>query len=353
MAATYIFDSAIIDTVKYDEVDLVEVADLGQIGQSSLVIDDEAGTLNIVGLKNFRATESDCEDIYTLRGIVGERTYERGVAEASNSRFIRVSVGDANEFLALRAIRGQDGKRPRETVHKRVQWLLGTPELGHLVDAGRYQRSDEMMDKADTRNTFPGDVLAECAQAAGGYNYYVYTDTSGDLKLAFRDENASGSNSSVLRISNVSTSFGSNTFAPMDDATLRRSPESVFSRALLPYRKGTVMEERAATASNFRRRDGIAPNSNVKTAERASRLAREFLRQHKTEEDEIECEIEVPGGAVNLVHAGDRIQCQFGHWGPEGYAGWTYMRVKERRVKPMLRSNAPSVYRVSLRLSPQ
>ena len=353
MAESYIFDGQIIDAVVYEETELVEVADLGTVGQSSVVIDDTTGTINIVGLKNFRHTESDCEDIHTLRGIVGDRTFERGVAEASNARVIKVSINDANEFLALRALRGADAKRPRESVHKRMQWLASTPELGNLVELGRYQRSDEMMDKADHRNTFPGDVLAECALAAGGYNYYVYQGSDGEPKLAFRDENASGSNSSVLRISNVSVSIGSNTFAPLDDATLRRTPESVFSRAILPYRNGTVMEERGATASNFRRRDGVAPNSNVKSAERASRQAREFLRQHKTEEDEIECTIEVPGGAVNLVHAGDRIQCQFGHFGPEGYSGWTYMRVKERRVRPKARSSAPAVYEMSLRLSPQ
>jgi len=127
----------------------------------------------------------------------------------------------------------------------------------------------------------------------------------------------------------------------------------VFSRAILPYRKGTIIEQRGATASNYQRRDGIAPNSNIKSATAAARQAKNFLWQHRLEEDVVECEIEVPAGAVNLVHAGDRIQGQFGHWGPEGYSGWTNFRVLERRVKPELRSSPPAVYRVHLKLSPQ
>lgn len=355
MAATYIFGGQIIDNVVYDSVELVESAEMGQVGQSSLTIDDPTGTINIIGLKTFKATESDCGDRYTLRGFVEERVYERGVSEASNSRQIRVSISDVNDLLAQRALVGKDAKRPRETVDKRIEWLLGTPELGNLVStSGRVNSSTEMMDKADHRNSFPGDVLMECAQAAGNFNYYVFQDPDdGEPKLSFRNDNTSNGNTSSISISNVSTSIGSNVFAPMDDATLTRSPENTFSKALLPYAKGTVTETRIATASNYQRRDGIAPNSNVKTAERASRLAREFLRQHKQEEDVVECEIEVPGGAVNLVHAGDRIACQFGHWGPEGYAGWTYFRVLERRVKPILRDTAPSVYRIGLRLSPQ
>lgn len=355
MAATYIFGGQIIDTVVYDEVELVESADLGSIGQSSLTIFDEAGTLNVIGLKTFKATESDCGDRRTLRGFVEERTYERGVAEASNSRTIRVSVSDVNDLLAQRALVGKDAKRPRETVNKRVNWLLGTPELGDLVStSGRVNSSTEMMDKADHRNSFPGDVLMECAQAAGNFNYYVFQDPDdGEPKLSFRNDNTSNGNTSVLAISNVPTSIGSNVFAPMDEATLTRSPENTFSKALVPYARGTTTETRVATASNYQRRDGIAPNSNVKSAERASKLAREFLYEHRQEEDSVDCEIEVPGGAVNLVHAGDRIACQFGHWGPEGYAGWTYFRVLERRVKPQVTSSAPSKYRIGLKLSPQ
>lgn len=354
MASTYIFGTTIIDSVVYDSVELVEAAESGAIGQSSLTIDDPNGTINIIGLKRFVATESDCGDERTLRGYIEERTYERGVSEASNSRQIRVTISDLNDLLAQRALVGRDAKRPRETVNKRIEWLLGTPELGDLVEtSGRVNSSTEMMDKADHRNSYPGDVLAECAQAAGGFNYYVWQDEDGTAKLAFRNDNTSNGNTSVLSISNVSTSIGSNVFAPMDDATLTRSPENTFSKAILPYARGTVTETRHATASNYQRRDGIAPNSNVKSAERASKLAREFLWEHKAEEDIIECEIEVPGGAVNLVKAGDRIACQFGHFGPEGYAGWTYMRVLETRKKPLLRDTPPSVYRIGLKLSPQ
>ena len=250
MTAVYIIDGAILDSVVYDDVELVEAAEFGAVGQSTFTIDDQTGTINVTGLKTFTAFETDCEDTRTLKGFVGGRTFERGIAEASNARVIRVNVNDVNDLLGQRVLTQRAAKRPRERVNTRLTWLLSTDALGDLVSAGRIQTSTEMMDAADHRNSFPGDVLAECALAAGGYNYYVYQDPdTGVAKLHFRDDNAASSNSSPIRISNVSTSIGSNTFAPMDDATLQRSPDSVFSRAILPYRKGTIVEQRGATAS--------------------------------------------------------------------------------------------------------
>src|SRR5262245_39669435 len=145
MTATYIIDGGIISTVPYDSVELVESAELGAVGQSTFSIDDAGGTTNVTGLKTFSATEDDCSDERTLRGFIGGRTYERGIAEASNSRFIRVTVNDLNDLLGQRALTVKSAKRKREAVSTRLTWLLSTDALGDLVTAGRIQSSTEMM----------------------------------------------------------------------------------------------------------------------------------------------------------------------------------------------------------------
>lgn len=357
MVATYIFNGAIIDTVVYDEVELVEVADLGAVGQSRLTVRDDDGTINITGLKSFIATENDCSDERTLRGFVGQRTFQRGTAEHANARFIEVMVDDLNDLLGHRVIRGSDAKRPAETVSQRVSWLLNNELAGLVADNGRVASSSRPMDKVDHRNSYPGDVLAECALAAGGFNYYVYQDpTTGAASLAFRDDNDSTAQSSIIKLTNVHADLAasSNTFLITDEMTLARSPAQIYSRVILPFARGTVMEERLATASNYARRDGVAPNSNVKKATNASREAKDFLWQHRVEEDVVECAVaQMPAAAVNLIHAGDRVQAKFGHVTTEGYGSFTWFRVLRRQLKPLLRDVAPAIYEMRLTLSPQ
>lgn len=358
MTATYIINGGIIDTVVYDDVELVESAEMGTVGTGHVTVRDDDGLRLISGLKSFQATENDCSDAITLKGQTGSRTYSRGTAETSNARFIDVEVKDQNILLGQRALRGPDAKRPRETVGARLTWLLSTPELGDLVaNHGRVSLSSAMIDQADHRKTYPGDVLAECAIAAGGWNYYVYTDqATGDASLSFRDDNAVTSNTSVLRISNVyaDLAVSSNTLFPLDTTRLTRDPSSVFSRVAVPYARGTVWRERAATASNFRRVDGIAPSAHVKRRTKAIEIADAYLTSHATEEDIIECPIpQVQADQVNLVHAGDRIAAKFSHYTTEGYGTFTNFRVLERRVRPLLTPAAPALYDMDLKLSPQ
>lgn len=358
MTATYIFGGAIVDTVVYDDVELVDSAETGAIGTGRLTVRDDDGTWNIIGWKTFIATENDCANERTLTGLVGQRGFSRGDLEAANARMIDVEIQDRNALLGLRALRGPDAKRPRESVGARLTWLLGTPELGDLVDDhGRVTYPSKMMDKADHRKTYPGDVLAECAIAAGGLNYYVYTDEStGDASLCFRDDNASTADTSVLRISNVAADLAtsSNTLYPSDDVRLTRDPSAVYSRVAVPYANGTAWVDNGATASNYRRRDGVAPTAHTKTRTKAIEIGNDYLTTHRTEEDVIDVSIpQVRSDQVNLVHAGDRIAAKFSHFTTEGYGDFTYFRVLERKIRPLLRDTAPALYEMDLKLSPQ
>ena len=147
-------------------------------------------------------------------------------------------------------------------------------------------------------------------------------------------------------------SAATSTFFPSLDASLRRDPTNVHSVHAKSYAKGTVVEERAATATAFNgERGGTSSNSNIKRQTAASRAARRELRTHSTEDDVIECTIQVPPSAVNLVYQGWRLQAKFSHFATEGYGDWTWMRVLERTVKPM--AVDAFAYEITLKLAPQ
>jgi hypothetical protein len=351
-----------LTTIQDESLSVSQSAETGAVGTGTFILDDTAGAISIIGQKDYLYTQSSSASNTIFRGFIGDREYERDEAtpRVTTSRLIMVHVDDLNAMLGFRLI-GSDGNRDAETVAERVAWLLGSDYLtGLVVDNGRVNApSDKGMTKADYRNQMPGDVLGDCALAAGGYNYHVQ-DYGGGPELIFRDDNASTADSSTLRISNVLADVDSDhaalgptkTLAPSADAQLSRRPGRVISKLAYSYAKGTVVEERAATATAFNgERGGTASNSNVKTLAKASEEAEAELWQLSTEADLIECSIIVPDSAVNFVMAGYRIQAKFSHLVTEGYGSFTWFRVLERTVKPLVAEGA--LYEITLKLSPQ
>lgn len=363
MAALYTYNSTHLTTVR-DGTELTNAADHGAVGNGSLVIDDTAGTLSIVGQKDFRYNESSASsNSLVWKGYIAGRDYGRNAGferapDLGASRAIQVSLVDINDRLNHLLIQ-QGGKRPAETVEERLEWLLASDYVD-FADRGRVSYPDDDMDKADYKYQYAGDVLADCALAAGsGWNYYV-TDFGSGPELVFRNDNTSTADSSDLRISNVATDIDSDhdtlgatkTFGPFVDATLHRDPTSVHSKHAKSYAKGTAVEERAATATAFNgERGGTSSNSNIKRLTQARRAARRELNTHSTEDDVIDVTIQVPASAVNLIPAGWRLQCKFSHFATEGYGSFTWMRVLERTVRPM--ESDAFAYEIALKLVPQ
>lgn len=356
MTQSHTYDGGAITTVRLPSVSLTQSAELGAVGSSSLTIADDAGTIEIVGQKDWAVTESAATPTTLWSGFVASRRYERTNAPpVEASRNIEVTLVDLNAMLGFRGIRGvtSDVSRPAETVAQRGAWLLGQAAVsGLFVDNGRCEFStSKKMTKTNYRNRYPGDVLADMALAQGGVNFHVQ-DYGAGPELIFRDDNASTADSSTLRISNVLADQDGSTLAPFKDAVLTRDPGRVKSQLALEWAQGNVYAERTATATAFNGiRFGVATNSDIKTSQVATREAKDMLWQLHTEEDVIECSVEVTDAQVDLIMAGYRIQARFSHLLTEGYGDFTWFRVLERTVKPLVTD--PQLYELQLKLSPQ
>jgi hypothetical protein len=362
MGEVYTYNGTHLTLVDAEEqIEFTQRAEHGEPGGGTFVLDDTAGTLALVGQKDFSVTQSSCSFPLLFRGFIGSRVIGRNevAPQVSAARKITVSVEDLNSMLGHRLIhqqtgmtKAEGGKRPAETVAARGAWLMASPFVD-FADNGRCDfPATKGMDAADYRNRQAGDVLADMALAAGAYNYHV-NDWGSGPELTFRNDNTSTADSSTLRISNVLSDASSVTLNPTSDAVLTRSPANVISKIAFGWSRSTEVEERAATATAFNgERSGTASNSNVKTAAKAIDEAQAQLWQLHTEEDIIECGLDaVTSAQVNLILAGMRIQAKFSHLNTEGYGSFTWFRVLERTVRPIVAD--AGLYSMDLKLSPQ
>lgn len=359
MTETYSIDATPVDRIRADSVELTELAEHGGVGSGRFTVDDSAGTQAIVGQKDATVEQSAADPAEIIGGYVDVRSYRRGEERVDTAREIETELVDLNATLGFRLINSKTlsaalgGKRPAETVAERGAWLMASPFMSGLVADNGFCDfpAGRGMDAADYRNQFPGDVLADMALAAGGYNYFVYRDAAtGEPSLWFGDPNASTAFTSDVRISNDLADIGGSTYAPSTDATLRRDPGKVKSHIVGLGALGSVVESRPATATTFNgERWGTFSNSNLKSEGKLRDEAQDMLWQLHTEEDVLECSITVPAANVNDLRAGQRTSCRFTHLGPEGYADWTWFRVLGRTIRPL----TDDLYRITLRLSPQ
>lgn len=359
MTQTYVYDGSTLSNVKRDSVRLTEQANMGTVGSGSFTIEDDAGSVEIVGHKSFKAEQSSCSVATMFRGHVVDRECSRGETEMVGAgREITVNVIDGNVRAGFKVIRGLSWKRPTETISTRLTALLASSFLSGLVaDTGYVTSSSISLDKADLRGQRPGDVIADMAERAK-FNWFIFWDEAADsgagaYSLFFGDSNTQTSLSSTLRISNVMADVDSTTtFAPSQDTKLSRSPERVVSGIWLPFAKGNVYRTRATTETEFQPRDGTAPNANVKRRAKAVTLADDYLFEHRNEEDQITTRLRLPATKVNLARAGYRIQGKFSHFEPEGYADdFRWFSIVERTVSQP--QNDDNTYDVDMTLSPQ
>jgi hypothetical protein len=357
MGEVYTYNGSHLTTIRDGSVELTQMAEQGAIGSGSFAIDDTAGTQAIIGQLDFSVTQSACSFPLTFRGFIDNPSFGRHTGtdrapDVAASRGIAATVVDLNAMASFILIDGSDGKRPAETVAARGAWLMGSDYVD-FADNGRCSfPSSKGMDKADYRGQYAGDVLADMVMAATGYNHHV-NDWGSGPELTFRDDNASTADTCTYRISNVLSDATSLTLNPGKDATLERRYGNVYSKIAFSSAKKTIYRERAATAAAYNgERGGTASNSNVKTDAKAAEEADSILWQHHTPEDHITLTLDgVTDAQINLIRQGMRIQAKFSHFAPEGYDSFTWFRIMERTVAPIVADGA--LYRLKLRLSPQ
>lgn len=374
LLASTLWTEALTDVVRVGTLSLTELAEHLQVGESTITLDDPDASLghdgdHIAGLRRFMV-EDDDEDAGNERvhtGIISTRVYRRGDSDRGSlitaaARQIAVQIKDLNAIPSLRIIPADDATadRPAETVNARLDWLLGSDYLLNRVsDRGLVESCTKIMSPTNYQEQNAANVISDCEIYAGfGWNAWIYyEDSDTDYGLGFINANTSTAYSSTLRISNlmsdvdtgtVSTFTTGTTFYPASDAELTRDPGGVASVVHVPWNDGVAIRRRAATAAIFGATDVSAPNTNIRTPEKARDVADDFLFQHSTEADNISVKIEVPTSKVNHIRAGQRLEVKFTHL--PGYESFTWCRVIRRTV---IQEQATDRYILDLDLTPQ
>jgi hypothetical protein len=313
---------------------LTERAEALDAAMSGLVVDDDAGSLDVPGLRAFAINETDCSVRRLYSGYVTNRHILRGddkrqSLRISGKRQWDVDLVDYNMTLSRRVIRGSDGNRPAETDVERVQWIIASDFTPTVTDAGLIQTSGPVdMDPVDYRGRYPTDVLADCGNASGK-NYFVYFDEPTNHPAFAYFFGTSSLYSSTLRLSNVASDIDSSTtFAATCE--LYRDPSRVFSGVYLKYDGGSVFRSNTTTEAAFQRVEVSIDEPDIKSRTKAIALADKYLTDGSAEDETLTITLQLPSTHVNLVQPGQRIQVKFSHI--PGYTTFTYTRVVTRTV---------------------
>jgi hypothetical protein len=313
---------------------LTERAEALDAAMSGLVVDDDAGSLDVPGLRAFAVNETDCSVKRLYSGYVTNRHILRGddkrqSLRISGKRQWDVDLVDYNMTLSRRVIRGSDGNRPAETDVERAQWIIASDYTPTVTDAGLIQTSSPVdMDPVDYRGRYPTDVLADCGNASGK-NYFVYFDEPTNHPAFAYFFGTSTLYSSTLRLSNVASDIDSSTtFAATCE--LYRDPSRVFSGVYLKYDGGSVFRSNSTTEAAFQRVEVSIDEPDIKSRTKAIALADKYLTDGSAEDETLTITLQLPSTHVNLVQPGQRIQVKFSHI--PGYTSFTYTRVVSRTV---------------------
>jgi hypothetical protein len=359
---------------------IIDEAELGAVGISSLLFDDVDGTLGtshysdgIRGLKRMWVDETSCPagDQRLWTGWIGDRHYQRGTDSLRTgvARKLDVTLVDANTMLSFRVFAPVNGSnsnaynasnsfiRPAETDLQRVTALLAVPFLTSVHDIGFIDTTGGVdMDAVDYTGQHPADVLNDCAQASGRNFFIRYDETANEFALHYHKPEEP-IDDSMLQISNVLADVDNVwTFAPEPDAELVRDPSRVSAAVYLPFNgsNSPAYKTRIQTEYDYGWRDSSAPSSNVKTLAKANVRATRYLNDNSTEDDRITCTVKLPANKVTGIKQGQRVQAKFSHLPNGSNATWgnayQWCRVLNRNV--MANELTNEKYNVRLELSP-
>jgi hypothetical protein len=309
---------------------LTTLADHGEVGTGSLILDDPDGSLAYNGWWPFWVDETDCASqprIWT--GYIGARSISRGQPshQTGPSRVYDMDLMDLNCLLGLKVARGSNATRAYETEAERMSWLINQSQclVGLVYDNGAVETStSQKYDEADFRGRYAGEVLA--SMSTSGKNFYVYRDHTAAEPSLFYAVPSNSPLTSTLRISNVLSDYdATSTFLPYRDATLRREPFETYSGIYLTWRGGAVYQTDASTASNYIARDAAIYSDRIGRLETAQYEAARYLTIHDHEQDRIAVTVLIPSSKVGLIEAGQRISVRFTHL--PGYEDFTWTRI--------------------------
>ena len=209
-------------------------AEEGSVASSNILIRDEDGDFQLVGLNRMDIREDDSigDDPYIWIGRSFIRKEMRGRYLTGRSRDIDCGLEDNNNQLS-RYILGdtEDANRPAEDHGERIAWLMGTDVSFNMPDDSLVLiTSSVAMPAYDYTGMSAQQVVEDCARASG-YDFFVWfngvTEESG---LVYAESGGDWLQSSI-RLSNVISEVDdSTTFYLGDDAELTHDPSRVASR---------------------------------------------------------------------------------------------------------------------------
>ncbi len=343
-------------------------ASMGDVGTSTVAIDDTTGTVGHSGdqIKGYHTIEISEDAVAAgnqliLSSITGKRTYARADSLLTGPAVrITMTLEDTNRITQFQLFRGSSSfTRPAETVGARLTALIANAATP-FIDSGLVVYPTTLMDANDYNGQTASGVLDDCAETVG-YNWFIYKidETTSDYCLAFFDPNTSTLYSSTLRLTNVLADIDStvnggdgatHTWGVLAGDSLDRDPQNVASGIYMPWAGGVYFGFRGATRDEFGDASITAADNNVKTLTAATARVNRLEWQSSTEEDGLSVSVNLPAANVNDVREGQRIQVKFEQL-PGYKSSYTWCRVMYRTVSQQALTD--EFYTVDLTLSPQ
>ena len=344
-----------LTNVPTDGWTLVEKTEELAVGMSQLYLDDPDQTWETYlgkdagALRTFRVIEDefDGDDKVLYYGHTGKRTVTRSAEGVGGpvSRAWTMELADINTVFGWRIVKTAAADRPAETDVERIQWMLATP-MGDIVDdATTYvgTASPVNMDAANYQFQTIAQIAEDCFQASGnnawlsviggtGTPTYQYTFWYGpDTGTAYASTFSLSNDPSDMDLAAIAA--GTATVWPVsEDTRVEFIPDRIASGVVIPYEGGTTYRVKAATTTEFAKRDVVMPSLNVKSQTKAAARATRYLNDLDEEEERVVTTVRLPKEKVNYIRAGMSISLKLTHI--PGWEAARTCRILERQITP-------------------
>ena len=336
-------------------LEVTQMAEECAAGSAEIELDDTDAEFYVFAFRPIYFVESAAVDDPYL-GIIGPfwtetRRWQRGDERTGSRRTVRINARDINSLLNLRIQKGTDAEREAETDVERIEWLIDTAEViggygdhGYGIEEREFFFTDDPhdMSESDYTGQYSAGVIDDAMQQSGANAYLYPAPTEADpLRIGIwygRTERTEFQ--SLHRISNDPADISPEvfdgfygetpqwdtgyTFPPSLDATLERDPSRQLTGVMVQY-DGDYVYDSLSNPESLTRRDMVFSGELVKNATQAAARAARYLRDLDTEDDAIECAVQVPDWLVHAFVAGNRVE--YKSTIHPGYDDFVWMRV--------------------------
>jgi hypothetical protein len=317
-----------------DQQGVIDQAQVGAVGASSVEVDDPDGTLDFLSDKGWHIIEDEAPigDQRVWTGYIGDQKIGRGGEnQIGAGRQWTLTLVPIESFLHFRIFEDDAANRPAETDLARITWILGYDYLSDtLYDEGLIDWTGAFnVDADDCRGKYLDEVLAALSTKSGKNHWLDYNEATGHYRLAYLFNNsATPTWDSAIRLTNIDAEvLGDDSgltlpvLMPPDgnDAELERLSGRIVAGVREEFAgktsggKNYVYETNTATGNKFGFRDGLSQDSTIKTEALAIAQANKYLHDNATPDLLVHVSVWTPAHLVTAIKKGQRVQCKFSH----------------------------------------